>query len=268
VNYGQHLRYGGGRRRILVVCADAVRRAIRLGKCSPKQAQTFRVRVEALVSASITGSLDDESSRWLTGLDDRTHGRLAAVGLVKPRDGHNATLGQVLSAFFETLAVKPGTATTYNQTRRSLSDHFGDGHLLGALTPLACDWWRQSMRDAGLAEATISKRVKTARQIFRQGVRWKMLAENPFLEVKAGSQTNRARMYFVSDAHFARALKESAAEAAQNPAQSGAVTVGTSREPPSAENEDRPELPGDTSAYACLHGMHMTPAGFEPASPP
>ena len=54
------------------------------------------------------------------------------------------------------------------------------------------------MRDAELAEATISKRVKTARQIFRQGVRWKMLAENPFADVKAGSQTNKARMYFVS----------------------------------------------------------------------
>lgn len=69
---------------------------------------------------------------------------------------------------------------------------------LSEITALECDRWRQAMREGGLAEPTISKRVKTARQVFRQGVRWKMLAENPFADVKAGSQTNKARMYFVN----------------------------------------------------------------------
>ena len=41
------------------------------------------------------------------------HQRLAKLGLVKPRERINATLGKLLSAFFDTLAVKPGTATTY-----------------------------------------------------------------------------------------------------------------------------------------------------------
>ena len=54
------------------------------------------------------------------------------------------------------------------------------------------------MRDAGLADATISKRVKTARQIFRKAVRWKLLADNPFDDVKAGGKTNRSRMRFVT----------------------------------------------------------------------
>lgn len=63
---------------------------------------------------------------------------------------------------------------------------------------MECDRWRQAMRDGGLAGASISKRVKTARQTFRQGVCWKRLAENPFAVVKAGSQTNKARMYFAS----------------------------------------------------------------------
>lgn len=167
---------GGGLKRILVVCPDGTRRAIRLGKCTAKQAQTFCVRVEALVSGCITGSVDDDTSRWLAELDDRTHGRLAAVGLVKPRERHNATLETLLNAFFSTLAVKSGTATTYNQTRRCLMEHFGDARPLKSIAALDCDRWRQTLRDTGLAEATISKRVKTARQIFRQGVRWKMLA--------------------------------------------------------------------------------------------
>lgn len=153
---------GGGLKRILVVCPDGIRRPIRLGKCSAKQAQSFRVRVESLVSAAITGSMDDETSRWLAGLDDRTHGRLAAVGLVTPRERDNATLGKLLGAFFDTLAVKPGTATTYKQTRRALTEHFGHGKPLSNIAALDGDRWRQAMSDAGLADATISKRVKTA----------------------------------------------------------------------------------------------------------
>ena len=288
------------------------------------------------------------------------------------------------------------------------------------------------MRDVKLAEATISKRVKTARQIFRQGVRWKMLAENPFADVKAGSQTNKARMHFVNrddaqrvldacpdvqwkllfalsrygglrcpsehlmlkwsdvdweknrllvhspktehrnggdcrfvplfpelrpylldafsqaeeraehvitrcrnsktnhrtqmeriikragvkpwpksfhnlrstrqteltekfpshvvcawlgnsravaqdhylqvtDAHFAQAVAEPQnrpEQAAHNPAQSTAVSYGNDQDAIHASNEDRPELPSDTSSSRCLHDMQVTPTGFEPVSRP
>src|SRR5688572_24216677 len=62
------------------------------------------------------------------------------------------------------------------------------------------------MKSAGYAEATISKRVKLARQIFRRGVRWKMLAENPFEGVKAGSQQNKSRQYFISRADAQKVL--------------------------------------------------------------
>ena len=312
---------------------------------------------------------------------------------------------------------------------RSIS---GAGKPLGEITPLDCDRWRQAMRDAGLAEATISKRVKTARQIFRHGMRWKMQAENPFADVKAGSQTNKARMYFVSrddaqkvldacsdaqwkllfalsrygglrcpsehlklkwtdvdweknrmlvhspktehndggdcrfvplfpelrpylleafdraeegteyvitrcrdsktnlrtqmeriikrsgvkpwpklfhnlrstrqteltekfpshvvcawlgnsravaqdhylqvtDAHFAQAVAEPTrrpAQAAQNPAQSAAITPGNKQESTQPKSEDRPDLPGDTSPSRYLHGIEVTPTGFEPVSRP
>ncbi|MBS0195441.1 MAG: site-specific integrase [Planctomycetes bacterium] len=62
------------------------------------------------------------------------------------------------------------------------------------------------MREQGLADATVSKRVKTARQMFGQGIKWKMLAENPLAGVKGGCQTNRARMYFVTRADAEKVL--------------------------------------------------------------
>jgi site-specific recombinase XerD len=87
--------------------------------------------------------------------------------------------------------VKPNTLITYEQTRASLEKYFGSAKALNEITPLDCDRWRQAMRDAKLAEATISKRVKTARQFFRQGVRWKMLSENPFADVKGEAKRTR-----------------------------------------------------------------------------
>ena len=45
-----------------------------------------------------------------------------------------------------------------------------------------------------------------ARQIFKQAVRWKLIADNPFTGVKAGSQMNKARQRFISRADAQRVL--------------------------------------------------------------
>ncbi len=59
-----------GRRRILFVGADAKRKPIRLGKVSQRHAESVKVKVEDLVSASITGHAPaDETTRWLGKLD-------------------------------------------------------------------------------------------------------------------------------------------------------------------------------------------------------
>ena len=187
-----------GRKRILFVSSDGTRKTIRLGKMDLRQADRIRVKVESLISSNITGVMNDETSRWVRGLDDAIHDRLARVGLVKARQWTHATLEGLLDAFFDTIDVKPGTRTTYEQTRRSLEEHFGADRPLRAITPLEASSWRQTLCDEGLADATISKRVKTARQIFRQGIRWEMLLSNPFEDLKAGSQANRSRLHFVT----------------------------------------------------------------------
>ena len=75
----------------------------------------------------------------------------------------------------------------------------------------------------------------------------------------------------VTDAHFAQAVTDPAnrpAQAAQNPAQSAAVTTGNGQDSLQARNENRPDLPGDTSSCRYLHNMPVTPTGFEPVSRP
>lgn len=187
-----------GNRRILFI-ADGQRKAVRLGRVSMKQAEFARLRIEQLLAGKNSGTLDEEAAKWLGTVDDRMHARLARAGLVAPRSVAYATLGTLLDAFVKVLDVKPGTMKTLLQTRKSLEAHFGTTKAVREINQQECEAWRTSMVDAGLAPATVSKRVKTARQIFRKAGRWGMLRrENPFAEVRAGAQTNTARMHFVS----------------------------------------------------------------------
>ena len=68
----------------------------------------------------------------------------------------------------------------------------------------------------------------------------------------------------VTDAHFAQAIQDSPKEAAQNQAQSTAVTVGKSEKTPRPENENRPGLPSDSDAFRYLPNDQVGAVGFEP----
>ncbi|MBS0187881.1 MAG: site-specific integrase [Planctomycetes bacterium] len=175
------------------------RRAIRLGRCADRDAERFLARVEDLIKAvELNDAPDARTAAWLSGLPDATHAKLARVGLCVQRGLQRPTLERLLAAFFDALEVKPGTRTTYTQAKAGLESHFGADRLLASISTLDAERWRQSLRDEELAEATIAKRIKTARQVFRAGVKWGMLASNPFDGVKAGAMTNRERMHFVA----------------------------------------------------------------------
>ncbi len=74
------------------------------------------------------------------------------------------------------------------------------------IKPGEADEWRQSMVQADLAEATISKRVKHARQFFKLAHRKGLVDLNPFQDVKAGSQRNEARLMFIDRATITKVL--------------------------------------------------------------
>jgi integrase len=191
---------GGGRKRILFVDGDGNRPAIRLGKATKSQANKFKDKVEALIAGKITGApVEDEVSNWVAALPDTMHARLVAVGLVKARQAMAvATLRKLHDEFFAALNVKPGTHAAYKQGADSLLTHFGETKPLPEIDALAIDKWLQSLRAEKLAEATVAKRTQTAKRMFRQAVRWKMVAESPLEDVEIGSQKNKARQFFIT----------------------------------------------------------------------
>ncbi|HEY1628407.1 MAG TPA: site-specific integrase, partial [Tepidisphaeraceae bacterium] len=197
---------GDGRRRIEFFDRDGKRRRIRLGEINKHDAQTFKLRITKIVGASLRNDTpDDETNRWLASLSDKLHARIANTGLVKYRNRTAATLGAFLTDCFESMTVKPGTATAYGHTRRCLLDYFGENKSLRDIEPADADKWRQWLRTANLwekcdelSDSTINRRVGVARMIFRRAVRWKLIRENPFADVKAGNQINKTRQFFVT----------------------------------------------------------------------
>jgi len=195
-----------GRRRIQFVAKDGKRRTIRLGVVPMKMAQGVLVKVEQLVASSLTGyPVDDATSRWVADLDGFLADKLVAVGLIPRRE--SAQLGPFVDAYIESRTdIQPNTSRNFLSARNSLIEYFGPDRCLKSIKPGEGDEWRQSMVNDGLAEATISKRVKHARQFLKHAVRKRIIDRNPFEDVRAGSQRNEARLEFVDRTRIEKVL--------------------------------------------------------------
>jgi integrase len=195
----------GGRKRILFVAQDGSRKTVRLGKCSQKQAEAAKIKIEALVAAQFNGSLDDEVSRWLVALPDNMHKRLVAVGLVKPRAtnpdaaGAGVSLGRFLDEYTQSrVDVKPGTRLTYGRTRQYLLGYFHADKRPSEISEGDADAWRLHLLGRGLAISTVNRACGMARQFFRAAVRRKLIGANPFTDLESSVKGNKAREFFVS----------------------------------------------------------------------
>ena len=171
-----------------------------------KQAEAFKVKVEQLVSGKITGVMDDETARWVAGLDHVMQQKLAAVGLVSKRE--SLQLGPFLDGYVrERCDTKAGTRVNYGHTVRNLKEFFGADKPLREITEGDADQWRLYLVSQDLSGNTVRKRCGNAKQFFRSAIRRKLIPSNPFAELKSAVQANRKRDYFVTRQEAERVLE-------------------------------------------------------------
>ena len=187
-----------GRRRILFIGADGKRRSIRLGKVPVRHAESVKVKVEDLVSASITGHTPaDETSRWLAGLDCELYEKLARVGLVKRREV--TTLGAFTQSYIDgRVDIKPRTRINLEHARTYLLDCFNSNRALRDFTAGDAENFRLHLLRKGLSDNTARRAVGRARQFFRAAGRHGLISSNPFDGIAAAVRANPDRYYFVS----------------------------------------------------------------------
>ena len=187
-----------GGQRIQFTGADGKRHTIRLGKVPQRYTEALKVKVEDLVSASITGhSPSDDTARWLASIDNHMQTKLASVGLLASRS--TATLGAFIDQYIQQRTdVKPSTRLVYARVRRHLINYFGANHALRKITPGNADAWRLHLLEQGLAENTVRRSCGVAKQWFTSAVRSKIFPDNPFADQVAAVKDNTKRFHFIS----------------------------------------------------------------------
>jgi integrase len=186
-----------GRRRILFVAPDGSRKAIRLGKCDRKSAESIARHVESLLSAKIGGQpVPRDTAVWLTGIGATLRDRLAVIGLVDAPK--RSALGEFLRAYILSRPdVKPATLEVWQQPCRNLTEFFGDDKPLRSITTGECDQFKAWLLTQELAMATVAKRLSFSRTFFHVARKHKFIDENPFSEVKIPSANVTARQRFI-----------------------------------------------------------------------
>ncbi len=201
----------GERKRIMYRDSTGKQKTLRLGECDKRTAESARVAVGHMVIARRHGSVPHpDAIRWLDGIDDALYARVSALGLCQPRAGVAVvTLGTLLDRFDAMATVKASTRAAYKQATDSLREILGEDTPLASLTPADADNWRKAIAEPKpsdkkgevgrtLAPATVAKRTIIAKGIFRKAARWKLIASNPFADLRTGSQANPDRSRFVT----------------------------------------------------------------------
>jgi integrase len=192
-----------GHRRILFVAGDSTRKTLRLGRVSQRVATEIKTKIEALNAAAIGGfSLDNETAAWVGKIGDKLHRKLAAAGLVVPREPaaprKETCLGEWLDAYIAGRTdVKPNTHRNLEAAKARLVEFFGADKPLAGITAGDADAWGIWLKGR-YANGTAGRTIKRAKQFFRAALRNRIIPENPFADAKPPSQVNEARKFFVT----------------------------------------------------------------------
>ena len=180
--------------------ADGKLTHVRLGAVQKKVAESVRRRIEGILEVRLAGTaIDPDTANWLGTIGEDLHGKLVKAGLAQSRAKTEAsTLGDFLENLFQGLGPqKARTRIGYDRARRLLEEFFTKARRLSTISEDDAAEYRQWMAKK-FAPATVSVDLRRAKQFFKAAVRRKLIADNPFQDVKCGSQANPSRLHFVT----------------------------------------------------------------------
>jgi integrase len=192
---------GNGLKRILVVCPDGERRAIRLGHANKKQADSAKGHIEQIISAETLGqSRDPKTQAWLDEIDDVLYERIAAAKLVKPRAAGKGSIVAFIDGHLDrNTKLKPNTVLNFKQLRRWVAEFFGEDGAMHKVTVAEAEDFRSYMVKGGLGENTVRRHLGRCRQLWKAAIRrGAVRGANPFENFKTKVGSNKEREFFVS----------------------------------------------------------------------
>ncbi len=206
------LSYIKGNARIQYHRRDGRRRTLYLGRCPKREAETIKVHVVRLVSAAMNNAVPaDDTTRWLTGIGDKLHAKLAAAGLVKPRSTQTLLgwLDQYLAAHATRKGLKPSTKTRWGRDRNHIAKFFGERCGLHDVTIAKLQEFDAYLRTtAGLADATARRTNSQLSQVLRAASTRGMIPSNPYelADIARADKANDSRLAFITQATIEKVI--------------------------------------------------------------
>ncbi|MDA1166076.1 MAG: tyrosine-type recombinase/integrase [Planctomycetota bacterium] len=193
-------KQANGRKTVQFVGADGKRRSIRLGKISVRDAEKFKGRLENLVTASITGhAIDGDTARWIAELDQVMLDRLSSVGLIQGQGRRSLTFAEWIGEYINARTDLAGrTVNNLQQAEGYIVGFLGKTKLLRDVSPGDGDeLWRWMLTQLG--ENTVRRHMGRAKQFTRAAYRKRLIATDPFDDIKGCSvQADESRLFFVT----------------------------------------------------------------------
>ena len=193
-----------GNRKIQFGDGNGQRKIVRIGKASKKDADVILAKIEAILEAKLScRSLAPEVAEWIEKIPDVLAKRMAAVGLIAPREKRQedaTTLGEFIDGYLAGRTdIKPRTRINLLQVRKNLVTHFGEDKPLRDVAPGDADEWRRWMLGTRkLGHNTVRRHCGRAKQLFRAALRKRLISENPFADMGDCSvRSNKAREFFL-----------------------------------------------------------------------
>ena len=196
------------------------RKSLYLGNVSMEFAREAKRHVEALLRAQVEQTVPDRPVlEWIGRLNGKLRKKFHTLGLIeqpleekqadeKAKAEAKPRLGQFLAEFFtRRVDVKPATKEVWGQTKRNLLDFFGADRTLETISAGEADDFKMYLIGENLASTTVHKRLQFARMFFRNALRRKVIASNPFAEVTSKATISSDRQEFIPRDHIARLLE-------------------------------------------------------------
>ena len=173
------------------------RYSIRLGKLDMKQAQKIAVKVEELLACKETAlPWSMELTSWINAIGEDLTESLVKVKLL-PTLKNNAKLEVFTREYIE------GQKSSKATTRRALLtvalriiDYFGSDCKMKDVTSADADNFKIHLQGK-YSQATVGRTIRAASQFFRAAMRAGLTSRNVFTDVKAPSEKNKNRQFFI-----------------------------------------------------------------------
>jgi integrase len=172
---------------------------IRLGRVGRRTAETIRDHINALEVAKRTDTTaPGRTLTWLEAIADDLHLRLSNARLVSPRTRERLLLGTYFDGYIARRTdLKGSTRAALRQPRNAAIGYFGADRDMASVTLGDAEDFQRAMLEK-LARATVAMYIKKLRQLWSDAMKRKLLTENPWKGVKAGSMANKSREVYVT----------------------------------------------------------------------